>query len=77
MVTEAEPVSKAQAKIYVGKGRFVEDDPTKYPSRTETAGGWAGGEVGLKAFVAVSSRGGGVGRSVRGMCGFRDERVYV
>ena len=36
------------------KGRFIQDDPSKYPSKVDygvlrgLAGGWAGGEVGLK-----------------------------
>lgn len=34
-----------KAKIYIGKGRFLEDDPTKYPDRTVLTGGFAGGEV--------------------------------
>jgi hypothetical protein len=40
------------ARIYVGKGKYVEDDPSKYPGREENAaaGGWAGGEKGLWAF---------------------------
>lgn len=38
------------------KGRFVVDDPSKYPGRTEYTGGWAGGEAGLKAFVAAYQR---------------------
>lgn len=32
-------------KIYVGKGRFIEDDPTLYPEKTPLTGGFAGGEV--------------------------------
>lgn len=39
------------------KGRFVVDDPSKYPGRdNEYVGGWAGGEAGLKAFVAAAKR---------------------
>lgn len=34
-----------KSKIYVGKGRFVEDDPSKYPEKTSLTGGFAGGEV--------------------------------
>lgn len=34
-----------KSKIYVGKGRFVEDDPSKYPEKTALTGGFAGGEV--------------------------------
>lgn len=39
--------AKAQEDIYLGKGRFIKDDPKKYPSKTELTGGWAGGEAGL------------------------------
>ena len=45
--------------MYVGKGKWVVDDPSKYASRDGWfTGGWPGGEVGLKerfnkeAFVA-------------------------
>ena len=35
------------AKIYLGKGRFIDDDPSKYPAKDEWGtGGWAGGEKG-------------------------------
>lgn len=34
-------------KIYIGKGRFIEDDPAKYPDKNQWAGGWAGGEAGV------------------------------
>ncbi len=36
-------------RIYVGKGKYVNDDPAKYPGReaNNAAGGWAGGEKGL------------------------------
>lgn len=39
-------------RLYIGKGKYVEDDPRKYPGREENnaAGGWAGGEKGLWAF---------------------------
>ena len=43
--------AKAQEEVYIGKGKYVKDDPTKYPSRTELTGGWAGGEQGLKQFL--------------------------
>jgi hypothetical protein len=49
---EKQQSSSTKAKIYVGKGRFIEDDPSKYPGRTPLTGGFAGGEVGLKNFVA-------------------------
>jgi hypothetical protein len=41
---------KAQEEIYLGKGRFIKDDPKKYPSKDEWTGGWAGGETGLWSF---------------------------
>ena len=35
--------------VYIGKGRWVKDDPKKYASRDDWfTGGWPGGEVGLK-----------------------------
>jgi hypothetical protein len=34
-------------KIYVGKGRFIDDNPKKYPDKDGFGtGGWAGGEEG-------------------------------
>lgn len=52
-------------KIYLGyqkgdtdrskQGRMIDDDPSKYPDRTSTAGGWAGGEKGLQEFIEVSN----------------------
>ena len=41
------------AKSKDGKGRIIEDDPSRYPDRTQTTGGWAGGEQGLAAFIEV------------------------
>ena len=50
--------------MYVGKGKWVVDDPSKYASRDGWfTGGWPGGEVGLKerfnkeAFVATGDSG--------------------
>jgi hypothetical protein len=43
--TKTEVVPQGKAKIYVGKGRFIVDDPAKYPDRTTLTGGFAGGEV--------------------------------
>lgn len=55
----------AQGTIYIGfdkndpisragrKGRMIDDSEEKYPSRSEMAGGWAGGETGLRAFIQV------------------------
>ncbi len=36
-----------------GAGRMIEDDPSRYPDRTQTTGGWSGGEKGLAAFIEV------------------------
>lgn len=59
----AQSSSNGKKKIYIGfekgdyaprdgrQGRFVTDDPNKYPEKNEYVGGWAGGEVGLKQFV--------------------------
>jgi hypothetical protein len=46
------PKKGGSARIYVGKGKYVDDDPAKYPGREDNAaaGGWAGGEKGLWAF---------------------------
>ncbi|PSC72158.1 hypothetical protein C2E20_4510 isoform A [Micractinium conductrix] len=65
----AAPAGGKAAEIYIGhakdeveekklgkKGRFVVDDPSKYPQRSEYTGGWAGGEKGLKEFVAATQR---------------------
>ena len=54
----------AKGKIYIGfdndptpragrQGRMIDDDEERYPSRSEMAGGWAGGEKGLRAFIEV------------------------
>lgn len=40
------------------KGRIIRDDPTRYPGRTTLTGGWAGGEKGLKEFVAAADASG-------------------
>lgn len=40
-------------KIYIGQGKFVEDDPAKYPDKTVWTGGWAGGEAGALASCAA------------------------
>ena len=34
-------------------GRMIQDDPSRYPDRTQTTGGWSGGEKGLAAFIEV------------------------
>lgn len=48
---------EGKARLYLGKGRTVVDDPSLYPDRTELTGGWAGGEVGLKQFAAEAATG--------------------
>lgn len=53
------PIPEGKARLYVGKGRTVVDDPSRYPDRTELTGGWAGGEVGLKRFAAEAAAAGG------------------
>ena len=48
------PLPPGTEKIYIGKGQYIVDDPSKYPGRNALTGGFAGGEVGLKNFVAES-----------------------
>lgn len=38
--------------IYTGRGNYVRDDAKKYPSKSKMTGGFAGGEKGVKQFVA-------------------------
>lgn len=46
--------------IYLGKGRTIIDDPTKYPSKEDqglfmnATGGWAGGEIGLQKYLQAT-----------------------
>lgn len=42
--------NRDKADIYIGKGKTIRDDPSKYPDRTELTGGWAGGELGMWQF---------------------------
>ncbi|RMZ52090.1 hypothetical protein APUTEX25_001284 [Auxenochlorella protothecoides] len=62
-----QPVDQAKDKLYIGfpkgdykprrgrTGRIVVDDPSLYPDRDALGiGGWAGGEVGLRAFLERS-----------------------
>lgn len=51
-VTASETQTSSKETIYLGKGKTIVDDPSKYPSRNEYVGGWAGGETGLKQFIA-------------------------
>ena len=46
--------SSREEEVYIGKGRWVVDDPRRYASRDDWfTGGWPGGEVGLKeGFIA-------------------------
>ena len=42
--------------MYIGKGRWVVDDPRRYASRDDWfTGGWPGGEVGLKEGVIAET----------------------
>ena len=38
-------------EVYIGQGKYVTDDPKKYPSKSQWTGGWAGGEEGLQKFL--------------------------
>lgn len=44
-------------QVYIGQGKFKEDDPKKYPAKedkglfTGVTGGWAGGEESLQVFI--------------------------
>lgn len=49
-----EQLKDGKAKIYVGKGRYVVDDPSKYPDRNELTGGFAGGEVRKKELLKIA-----------------------
>ena len=49
--TAPEPSSqkKKTEKIYIGQGRYVDDNPAKYPDKDGLGvGGWAGGEEGAQ-----------------------------
>lgn len=59
VAAEKGSTTNGKDKIYIGKGKFVMDDPKKYPNKENAgdlwqgiSGGWAGGEIGLKAFTA-------------------------
>ena len=44
-----DPSGGRREDVYVGKGKWVKDDPKKYAARDDWfTGGWPGGEVGLK-----------------------------
>ena len=44
-----DPSGGRREDVYVGKGKWVKDDPRKYAARDDWfTGGWPGGEVGLK-----------------------------
>jgi hypothetical protein len=45
--------SDLEARRRGDKGQFIKDDARKYPDRDAITGGFAGGELGLKAFVEV------------------------
>ena len=50
-------VSDGDGRVYVGKGKWLKDDVSKYPSRTTLTGGWAGGEVGMWQFREAEQNG--------------------
>ena len=58
-MTQCYPPLRCGRSDYEGKrsgtvGRFINDDPAKYPGRDGwLTGGWAGGEAGLQQFVEV------------------------
>ena len=38
--------------MYVGKGNYVRDDASKYPTKDGLSGGFAGGERGVQKFAS-------------------------
>lgn len=67
------PRAGADEDVYIGKGRWVKDNPKKYASRDDWfTGGWPGGEVGLKEGFNIESA--GVYESVSGMLPAGDVR---
>lgn len=55
-----------KSEVYIGKGRFVKDDPSKYPDKElfGMTGGWAGGQVGLMKFIEETEKKGGSSTSL-------------
>ena len=61
--SEIRVTKQSGEQIYIGfdkgdkdrskPGRVISDDPSRYPDRTQTTGGWSGGEKGLAAFIEV------------------------
>lgn len=61
--SEIKVTKESGEQIYIGfdkgdkdrskPGRMISDDPSRYPDRTQTTGGWSGGEQGLAAFIEV------------------------
>ncbi|EFN54801.1 hypothetical protein CHLNCDRAFT_52757 [Chlorella variabilis] len=49
-VRAPQPIAKGSDTIYLGNGRVIKDDASKYPTRNELTGGFAGGELGLSVF---------------------------
>jgi len=59
--SEIRVTKQSGEQIYIGfdkgdkdrskPGRVISDDPSRYPDRTQTTGGWSGGEKGLAAFI--------------------------
>ncbi len=52
-IEEVEAASSTSADEQKDETPSADPDAELYPSRTPLAGGWAGGEVGLKQFVQV------------------------
>ena len=61
--SEIKVTKQSGEQIYIGfdkgdkdrskPGRVISDDPSRYPDRSQTTGGWSGGEKGLAAFIEV------------------------
>jgi hypothetical protein len=59
-----DPSGGRREDVYVGKGKWVKDDPRKYAARDDWfTGGWPGGEVGLKEGFARAELGAGASKS--------------
>jgi len=58
-----DPSGGRREDVYVGKGKWVKDDPRKYAARDDWfTGGWPGGEVGLKEGFARAELGAGASK---------------
>ena len=67
---EAEASETGTQKVYIGKGRFIDDDPEKYPDKNKLGvGGWAGGEAGARLLGFLRAL------HVATLCGMHGERL--